>query len=156
MTSAQHASHSGTSLLSSQEFREKVSLLVFPVHIAGLTYVISGISRLIFEWIIRGELLKMKPTSNPGEGLVLPAVGSEIRAQTTRLNPKSGTMFYPQTEKYADHNWGLWSLEQPERYDENAVSPGTQVTTGLPIEGVYYPTVWEPCQQYSQRDLIIG
>jgi len=98
-----------------------------------------GISDLTFEWIVRGEKLKMKASNKPEQDLVLPDVANDILATTKRLDPKKGSKFFISTKDYADEQWGPWVLKNPPTYAEDAAQAGVQVTTGLPMEGTYCP-----------------
>ena len=80
----------------------------------------------------------MNPSSDPKKDLVLTEVAKQIRSATKSLNPKKGSQFQINLEK----DFGLWTLDKPGSYDETGARPGTQVTTGLPIEGTYCHCPW--------------
>lgn len=100
----------------------------------------QGISRLTFEWIINGQKLKMKKSDDPEskQDLVLPSVGTELKAATQALGPIEGQKFSIQAANYNLEDWDSWVLKKPSVYSHGGMNPGVQVTTGLPMEGTCF------------------
>lgn len=64
------------------------------------------------------------------------------------LDPKAGDKFFVVADGYKVDEWGPWVLKSPEMYMEDNAEPGVQVTTGLPMEGMYYSIlawIFLPC-----------